>query len=130
MYGEPVPTQDMLSMYEEIKENYTTFKLVPPGHCFQVFKKKKVTDLSVDLSRKEVISCDKYIGVFLKGDFFQEILFSKTMLSDHMPNLYEKSLQQLSGQSSSTADEEQEALATVHSLSPAPFSPEETKREE
>lgn len=111
--------KDVLDLYAEIKENYTTFKLVPPGHAFQVFKKKKLGDSTLELARKEVISCEKYIGAFLKGESFHEIIFSKTMLSDHMPNLYEKSLQQLTGEIPTSADDEEQeelAKAAVQSL--------------
>lgn len=125
----------MLALYAEIKENYTTFKLVPPGHAFQIFKKKKLGDSTLELTRKEVISCEKYVGAFLKGEFFHEIIFSKTMLSDHMPNLYEKSLQQLTGEITASADDEEQeelAKAAVQSLGSAEdcSTSEEAKREE
>lgn len=113
-YGQPAPTADMLSLYVDIKEHFSTFKLVPPGFVFQIFKKKKLGAEKLDLGRGEVVVCEKYVGAFLRGEFFQEIIFSKTMLSDHMPNLYEQSLQLLSGQIAASAeDEEQEEIAKM-----------------
>ena len=129
-YGHPAPTEDMLSLYTDIKDHFSTFKLVPPGYIFQIFKKKKLGASKLDLSRREVVTCEKYVGAFLRGEFFQEIIFSKTMLSDHMPNLYEQSLQLLSGQiAASSEDEEQEELAKEAVQALAPES-EETKTEE
>jgi len=129
-YGQPAPTADMLSLYVDIKDHFSTFKLVPPGFIFQIFKKKKLGASKLDLGRREVVECEKYVGAFLRGEFFQEIIFSKTMLSDHMPNLYEQALQLLSGEIAASAeDEEQEELAKLAVQALAPAS-EETKSED
>lgn len=103
---------------------------------FQVFKKKKLGGTKMDQNRAEVVACEKYVGSFLHGDFFKEVIFSKTMLSDHMPNLYEKSLQMLSGQVGEAGqvgsgdEEEEEAIAKAAVEAMTMEKEEERKTEE
>jgi hypothetical protein len=82
--------QVTLSMYEELKNRFNNVKLETPGNVLQIYKGKKHKDAKLIKESEE-----KYVGSFVEGDFFDEIVFAKSMFNDHFPDLYEKGLKYL-----------------------------------
>ena len=94
IYGKKEDEAKMIQLYNDAKESFVSYKLSPPGNVYQMYKKKRHSDYNL-LGKTEEESKEKYIGEYVDPSFYREIAFSKTTLTDHMPDLYEKALNKL-----------------------------------
>lgn len=91
LYGGKMESSRGNMLYKEVKDTFTNYKLEAPGNIFQIYQVKKHPDfVLIDEETK-----DDYIGEYVDPKFYEEIVFSKTTFTDHMPNFYEESLEYL-----------------------------------
>ncbi|CAG9313024.1 unnamed protein product [Blepharisma stoltei] len=81
---------EILAVYEDIKSNFTNYKLQPPGHIFQIYHRLRHSDAQILYETQNLENL--YVGEFVEPELYYEIVYARTMLSDHMPDLYEKGL--------------------------------------
>ena len=86
----------MVQLYHEIKKSFTSYKLQPPGNVYQMYQREKHSDCFL-LDKDIEESKQEYIGQFVNPEFHLEVAFSKTTLTDHMPNFYEQAINELGG---------------------------------
>lgn len=85
LYANPKQDSELIDTYQEIRSNFVNQKLILPGIIFQIYDEKRNTEFA----RFEGKTRSHFKGAFLTSDFYSELVFSKRMLTDHMPNYYE-----------------------------------------
>jgi hypothetical protein len=95
MSKQPIEHKALVDLYLEGKQECTYAKHLPPGVVYQIYDKQSHPD-----SRLLAASPSQFIGEFATSSFYEEIVFSKTALSDHMADMYQKSLRGLAVESS------------------------------
>lgn len=91
MYGYKGQEQALIEIYKEIKERFTSYKIEPPGHVYQIFDKsqhKEFKFLPMDTE-------EKLVGFFIPNDYHGEIVFTRSMITDHTQIQLMKALQKL-----------------------------------
>lgn len=86
--------QEIIKIYDFLKQSFNNYKLEPPGNIYQIFHRLRHVDSKLlfnELSNTDIM----YVGEFVDHSLYYDIVFSKTMLSDHMPNYYEEGLNAL-----------------------------------
>lgn len=81
---------ELLELYKELKSQMVSPKLEPPGYIYQVFQNSRHKDFKMISDQPSL-----YSGEFLEASFYKEVVFCKTMISDHVPDQYEKALKSL-----------------------------------
>mmetsp|Transcript_26843 Transcript_26843/g.48394 ORF Transcript_26843/g.48394 Transcript_26843/m.48394 type:complete len:377 (-) Transcript_26843:2-1132(-) len=85
-----IDPNELIAVYLQAKRELTNPKHLPPGFILQIYDKFRNTD--ADLLP---VSDNEYVAGFALPSFYNEIIFSKTVLSDHMPDVYERALNSL-----------------------------------
>lgn len=91
---QPIDKQELVRLYEGAKQEFDSPKHYPPGRIYQIYDKKRNPDY-----RLLPESSSQFIGEFAEQSFYEEVVFSRTTLTDHMPDMYEKALNGLGSDS-------------------------------
>jgi Lipase (class 3) len=92
LYRGKVEEQKYIQLYQELQASFKSYKLETPGNLYQMYNTEKHSD-SCLLGESD--SKSTYVGSFVDPSYLSEIVFSKTMVNDHMPNFYEQALEYL-----------------------------------
>ena len=83
-------TQRWLDLYRDIKATCMISEYCGvPGQAFQIYEQKRNVEFEAFPARLET---GKYKGSFMQSRYYHVIVFSRKLISDHMPNLYEKAI--------------------------------------
>jgi hypothetical protein len=97
----PTAEKEYIDLYQEYKDFSKSLhysRLVPPGYSFQIFDRAQHQEYTSAFEHENSYRFEnKYVGVFLRPEYHQEIIFSKTLISDHSSIQIEKSLELLMG---------------------------------
>jgi hypothetical protein len=87
-YGsEPIEESKLAAVYLQAKREFDSPKHYPPGVIYQIYNRERNTDHQL-LPH----SSKQFVGEFADPSFFSEIVFSRTILTDHMPDMYEQAV--------------------------------------
>mmetsp|Transcript_18150 Transcript_18150/g.32500 ORF Transcript_18150/g.32500 Transcript_18150/m.32500 type:complete len:517 (-) Transcript_18150:3989-5539(-) len=88
--NKPTDPNELIAVYLQAKRQLTNMKHFPSGFILQIYDKHRNSDTHL------LPASDKqYTVAFALPSFYSEIVFAKTVLSDHMPEMYERALSNL-----------------------------------
>lgn len=91
MYGYKGKEKALIKIYKEIKAQSTSYKLEPPGHVYQIFDKSQHKEFNFIHTESEV----KLLGFFIPNDYHREMVFTRTMMTDHTQIQLMKAMQKI-----------------------------------
>lgn len=89
IYGKRIQPHNLTSIYNELIPMLDTPKLVLPGFIYQMYD--TIRNFEAAFLQKD----RRYVGEFAHSDCYSQIVFDKTLVTDHMPDLYENALKAL-----------------------------------
>jgi predicted lipase len=89
VYGKGKDTTELIAIYHEIVPMLDTPKLILPGFIYQMYD--TIRNFEAAFLKKDC----RYVGEFADHSYYSQIVFAKTLLTDHMPDFYEKALKAL-----------------------------------
>jgi hypothetical protein len=91
MYGYKGQEDTLVGIYKEIKSLFTSHKLEPPGYIYQIFDKSQHKEFKFIPNDTE----EKMLGFFVPNSYHSEIIFTRSMVTDHTQIQLMKSMQKL-----------------------------------
>jgi hypothetical protein len=88
--SQSIDRTELVNLYNAVKQGFTNPKHLPPGCIYQIYDKQRNPDY-----RLLPESDHQFTGEFAASSFYEEVVFSRTTLTDHMPDMYEKALKGL-----------------------------------
>lgn len=85
--NQPIDQAELISIYLQAKCGFTNLKHHPPGAICQIYDKSRNPDHKL-LPASE----SRFVSEYAHPTFYQEVVFSRTILTDHMPDMYERAL--------------------------------------
>jgi len=89
IYGKKKSSADLITIYNEMLPILDTPKLILPGFIYQMYD--TIRNYEASFLKKD----RRFVGEFAHPSYYSQIVFAKTLLSDHMPDLYETALKAL-----------------------------------
>jgi hypothetical protein len=89
VYGKGKDTTELIAIYNEIVPKLDTPKLILPGFIYQMYD--TIRNFEATFLKKN----SRYVGEFAHHSYYSQIVFAKTLLTDHMPDFYDKALKAL-----------------------------------
>lgn len=95
LYGGKINDDLLLGIYKEVKSRFVNKKLEAPGNVLQIYC------ADAHKERCGVGAEGKYLWDWVDSKFYQEIVFCRSCLDDHFPDLYEDALKWIAGERTS-----------------------------
>lgn len=89
IFGKKKSVSELIEVYKELMPIMVSPKLVLPGFIYQMYDTIRNFEASFFEKNR------RFAGAFADPSYYSQIVFSKTLLTDHMPNFYEAALKAL-----------------------------------